>query len=1415
MDQIIVTHLAGGTTKLRSIENTSSITKAVQSVELLNKDIVDITVESAKKLVFLIGDKINILGRDYTLNIPARETKVSEFSFQYTLQFEGVQYDLARATYDVNLDTTGSDLKGDSLTGDMKMFLDVLMLNIGRIFPGKWTLGTYPLTSETMTLTFAENDNCLSVLQTLCGKYGTEFDIVIDANGNRVLNIGQVGKDFTFTFEYGKNKGLYTLTREKVSSSNIVNRLKVYGSTRNITTKYRSTRLCLPGKNKSESYLEDAASIAAFGVWENAKIYEDIYPRRTGTITSLGSSVYSFVDTAMDFDLNEKEADGVTTKYLLPGTAAKIKFNTGGLAGYEFDIQSYDHETKTFTILRQTDERGMSFPSESSAAFQFAQGDQYVILDIALPQSYETAAETDLETAGTAYLGDNCQPKVQYSLDVDHKFLEDIVGADVDSNIFWVGDNIPIKDTDIEVDKTIRIKGFERDLLKDYGYTLSISDLSVTRTVYSRVISEHGDQKKIIKFNRLNDYARARRNYLDAQEVLNMIFDPEGDFYSDKIKPLSIDTTMLSVGSKSMQFGLSNTIFQPNYAGNKNRVVYTGGSLVHYAILDTNKNPRIWNITDGDVMLSADADAYFVYAKCQKAASGGTMLFTTSKIIADSDPNYYHFLIGVINSVDSGTSTRSMSMMYGFSTVNGRFIKTGRITSSGETVSYIDLDEGSMALGEALTWNIGGDKKLRIKGAIMQTAAGEDIVTVNHKGAYASGTTYQKYDSVTYGGAVWLYINNTPSAGNTPAEGAYWTIYVAKGSGGSVALTVTKQAFNYNEAGALTDTGTWFVVATVFNIPGTLYYEWLVNDSTVQNATNYAYGLVPPANYANMPVKYKVNVRVGSTTGDIVATDMITIYGLKEGTGGVTAIVSNDAHVLAAGNDGAISSYAGSGTDIIVFIGTTPIPYGTGAGTFDVTAAGSGITPGAASTVSTYTRRFADHSAMTLDNAVITYTIKVRNASGTEITITKIQSFSKSKAGAAGSPGAAGAPGPSLVYRGQWDSSVSDYTGTTSRIDVVRIGTEGSFAWYKAKTTAGTIPANTNPTNTTYWESFGGVFQSIATGILLAESANIAEFIFKGGKLISQKGTLFGAESTNFSHASFIPYISIDGVTGDVTFKKATIEGALNAGSVGGFTIANERIGALSDANGLSILASLIKFYNSSVNVWAGIGENVLPPSVGLRALGRFDNKELQGYYQQQFLRYDYYYSEQSYYNAGSPTPANWVYDEYMQFQHIEVTIYQNVFVPYTGSLNYGIIAQVEGAEQNIAFQAIKGKIISSYGGVISWDTGYYGPASSYIIQWNIEKFSQFIFSSISSSLMNVYLPSSTDINDHTSGSVYFLLNITVGYETNNSIRLQSVTNGQLRDNDGNTLSYIDMRKGDSILLRYSEGNYYIVSLRQ
>lgn len=711
LTNIIIAKADGSRVPIANRRTATDISSAKQKWALNAEDTVSLTVVSPFPQTYGIGDKITVFGRDYKLNRLPKAKKTGMHEFQYDLEFEGIQYDLFRVTYDVTIDTTTNelqDVQGDTLTGDLHRFMTVLIANANRVFPGKWVLGVCPETASDKTLTFGESDNCLSVLQNLCSEsnFNVEFEIE-QSNGVYTINLYEkVGQTLPYTFQYGKGRGLYELTRENVSSANIVTRLKVYGSTENITSKYRADRLCLPGKTKGQSYIEKAEMVAKYGIFEGRKNFDDIKPSFTGTVDAIVSgNVLQFIDNDFPFNLNEKEADGVTTKYMIADVKPKIHFNTGNLAGYEFEVHSYDHATHTFTLIKQTDDRGNVFPSETSLAYQIGVGNEYKILDIAYPQSIEQAAEEELEETGNKYYDQNCQPKVQYGLSVTKAWLQNLVGSDETvTNVFRPGDYLHIVDKDIDVDKSVRIQSLERNILDPYEYTLTISD-TVKTSVTNRVISDLIDIDKVITINNLKDPVRARANWRTSRELLNMVFDPDGDYYSDKIKPLSIDTLALSVGAKSMQFGLTNTVFQPNYGGNSNVVKWQGGVLTHYTI---NEETAVsWVMADGSITLSKN-QAYFLYAKCAKNGDAGTFIFSTSQIKVEQDANYYHFLIGTISSIDPELKVRSLSLTYGFSMINGRFIKTGRIESADGT-TYFDLDNSE--IGGRIVFNSNGQEK--------------------------------------------------------------------------------------------------------------------------------------------------------------------------------------------------------------------------------------------------------------------------------------------------------------------------------------------------------------------------------------------------------------------------------------------------------------------------------------------------------------------------------------------------------------------------------------------------------------------------------------------------------------------------------------------------------------------------------
>lgn len=851
MEQIIVRHPDGTTALLTSRARKSGVTKAEQSITLLGADTVAITVKSATPLTFHLGDQIDVYGKTYTLNQLPGIKKTGNRNFEYTLTFEGVQYELIDVQFLLPDDTVL-----DSFTGDLEDFLGILIGNLTRVYPGKWVLGVYPANTEYKTLTYTEK-NCLEVLQDLCEQYSTEFEIT-QANGVRTLNIKTAGVNFPYTFRYGRTGGLYELTRQNINSKNVVTRLYVYGGSSNLGDKYRYTRLCLPGKAKNASYIEDAAAIAAYGLKENTKIFDDIRPERYGEVTAAGSAYYAFKDATMNFDLNEKDSAG-NTKWLIDGATAKVKFTTGNLAGYEFDIHKYDHATKEIQVVPFTDENGMKFPSETSAAFQFGVGDKYFFTDINLPDTYKTDAENKLLAEGNKAITEYSQPQVQYGLSIDENFIRQFAGELTVVNLFAVGDYIPVEDEDIGVNKSVRITAFTRDLLREYKYNITLGD-SVTKTTITRVIEDLQKIDNVIEINDLADPSKARRNWKASQEVLANVFDPEGHYYSEKIKPLSIETTMLATGARSQQFVLQNTRFEPNYEGNPNTVKVVGGTLVHYTIAETVKS---WQLNTATFSNLVSGTVYYIYARCQKTGTAGNIVFDTVQRAVDGDPTYYYFLIGSLSSVitdtDGNRPARLIALTYGATTINGRFLATGRI-QSGDGQTYFDLDAGE----------IGGNIKFRASDGTLK-----DVVELEQSDIEYLRDAFKDARTEIEGGVAlsgFIGVRDTEQnvaaamAGYNPTGESDYPLIFAGAQQGNVEYygwTSNSYTHIYTQSATPSNGDNCFdnkgsVVGTVTNIVGAQFFALSTTGETYQRNTGIDFTAKTPSAMEGNRAKFRV-----------------------------------------------------------------------------------------------------------------------------------------------------------------------------------------------------------------------------------------------------------------------------------------------------------------------------------------------------------------------------------------------------------------------------------------------------------------------------------------------------------------------------------------------------------------------------
>jgi hypothetical protein len=845
-----ITKRNGETIQLNTNEPFCFVKEATLTSSLMGDDYISLKIVSANWLSFAKGDKITIGGKEYSIRATTTREVVSEGYYNYEPVFYGVMYDLMKTIYR-NCDKYGkSDKSTFDLTYTIKEFVQVLIYNMERDYPGLWKfdVDNCPDT-EAKTIQFS-GVNCLQALQTLCNseQFNLEFQITQD-KGVRTIHIGKFGKrinppsgaDF---FEWGKGNGLYNLKEQKIDDKAIITRLWAEGGTTNIRSNYReySERLQLPypqRKNQYEHtlsdgtvvkvgsetigiaddakrYIEDAELRDKIGSEEDVKTYDNIYPTRTGTVTAVvADDICAFIDDTMDFDLNKKDDKG--TVYLVDGTSAKITFTSGRLAGQQFELEAkggYNHETKKFRIIPFTDNRGLTIPStETQDAYKIEVGNTYKITDIYLPESYEQKAEEALWYAAMEDFKTATQAKAQYTLTLDRLYFLQELSRDTDTSVFEVGDYVPVKDTRFGIEKQMRIQKVTRNLLLEQDYQITLADTTAV-SIQAQTVLTVIEHENIINNNRLRDLNKARRGWRTTEDLRNMVYDTDGYFDTDNIKPNSIDTNMLTVGAKSQQFVLSGCVLQANLGGNPNLFVATAGILSHLTI--DNDKIRSWQMNEASFELQS-TDGYYLFAKCSKSGENGVWYLTQEQLKFEptSDPNNYYFQVGIISKLYADDNFRDFQTTYGFTRINGNTITTGRIiTSDGEC--YLDLDGNKFRIGDStssIDWNVSAKSRLTLKNVSVASGSGDVVPLGVYRGVWNKDYIYYYGDEVSYtdnSGATCTYRYNhaTPSKGIVPTNTVYWGV-VAQGADGKNGVNGSTFYFIYTAASSTPSTPTF------------------------------------------------------------------------------------------------------------------------------------------------------------------------------------------------------------------------------------------------------------------------------------------------------------------------------------------------------------------------------------------------------------------------------------------------------------------------------------------------------------------------------------------------------------------------------------------------------------------------------
>lgn len=221
----------------------------------------------------------------------------------------------------------------------------------------------------------------------------------------------------------------------------------------------------------------------------------------------------------------------------------------------------------------------------------------------------------------------------------------------------------------------------------------------------------------------------------------------------------------------------------------------------------------------------------------------------------------------------------------------------------------------------------------------------------------------------------------------------------------SVTLTPSSQVIRYDVDGNETDTLTF--TATTENFTGSVTYKFYVG-ATLQ--TTGVAGNVFTLQDADEPVADSTRVIKVEAYEDLVlkATDVVTVYGIKNGADAVYGYLSNEAHVEPADSAGALTtSLSDAGGTFNVYVGTTDrtgnanVTYSVVSETgVDVSIGSNGV----------YTA-----NSMSANSGTATFRAVVGSAiipgSASNITIDRVYTISKSLQGTKGNTGNNGSNG--------------------------------------------------------------------------------------------------------------------------------------------------------------------------------------------------------------------------------------------------------------------------------------------------------------------------------------------------------------------------------------------------------------------
>lgn len=505
MERVDIKNISGSI-RFSTIVNEGSKRKFL----LMKEDYVTVKFNLDEPIFFKLGDYIDdgYLGVFEICDIQKPAYNAITASYDYELRLDAYYWKWKNKIFKYTPETAGQEASWN-LTAPLDVQVGIVLRNLkalGYTYKGQDFVFSIDSTVENKAqLMSYDNINILDACFEMAKKWDCECWVT-----ENIIHFGRCEFGDPVNWEIGVNVEEMTRTD---SQSAYATRIYAFGSTRNIPSNYRPVdesvvvngvvqrRLMLPA---GTPYIDAYPNMVTEEAIEQVIVFDDIYPRRTGTMSDIAIHKYTDKIENADGTITEEKWDayrfkdtGITFSkaYVLAGEELKITFHSGKLNGMMFGVifnpdgepeklsdGSWNPAAQVWEIVRNED-YGRKLPGDVLIP---ANGDTYVLTGWDSTKITElglvSAAEVELKTETEKYVAKSKMDPSTYNCKM---MSGDAYGEDGVHNLYSAGQKVKlINKAYFEDGRQSRVIGFEHNL--DYPFDSPIFTVGET-AAYSRI----------------------------------------------------------------------------------------------------------------------------------------------------------------------------------------------------------------------------------------------------------------------------------------------------------------------------------------------------------------------------------------------------------------------------------------------------------------------------------------------------------------------------------------------------------------------------------------------------------------------------------------------------------------------------------------------------------------------------------------------------------------------------------------------------------------------------------------------------------------------------------------------------------------------------------------------------------------